>query len=172
MKYLPVVAVLFCAMLVMSGCADINATNQLIADQNEARLAAYADGMAACGNNAACQVGLSAAYFSGAGMAQFIKPDTALDYARGFLPYAQLVLDAWRTFRYAGGHSSGDSSGFLVTGNNNSFFGIGNRQTADNGSSLASTWSTSFFQQPISNSRFFDLTGTGIEANENGATVQ
>jgi len=80
---------LVAAIVLLVGCGTKD-YNNTVKELNATNRAAYAQGMAACGDNAACQVGLSAAYFGNAGQMPLAKPDTALDYAKVALPFAQL----------------------------------------------------------------------------------
>lgn len=124
--------------LCLPGCADINDTNKLIAATNTGRLSEYADGLAACGDNDGCKVGLTAAYFSGAGQQNFFRPDTVVDYLRAGLPYAELGTRWYQLFLGSAG-TSGDRSSIYVKGDGNSF-NIGNDLSAAYGSSLAVDW--------------------------------
>jgi hypothetical protein len=130
---------LIVSLSLLPGCADINDTNKLIAEANVDRLSKYADGMVACGDNAACQVGVSAAYFSGAGQQNFFRPDTAVDYLRAGLPYAELGTRWYQLFLGSAG-TSGDRSSIYVKGDGNSF-NLGNDLSAAYGSSLTVDWS-------------------------------
>ena len=134
-KQLIALSVLIC----LCSCADINDTNKLIAAANTGRLTQYAEGMATCGENAACQVGLSAAYFSGSGQQNFFRPDTAVDYLRAGLPYAELGTRWYQLFLGSAG-TSGDRSSIYVKGDGNSF-NLGNDLSAAYGSSLTVDWS-------------------------------
>lgn len=127
---------------ILSGQDPINTTNQLIANSNTARLAAYADGMASCGDNAACQVGISMAFATGAGQQPLFKPETAVDYLRAGLPYADLALRAYSIWGGSNG-ISGDRSSIFVKGDGNSF-NIANRMSATDQSSVAVDWSNTF----------------------------
>lgn len=159
---------LFC--LIPSGCADINATNKLIADSNTNRLSQYADGMAACGDNAACQVGLSAAFFSGAGQQIFFRPDTGVDYLRAGLPYADLALRGYQVFTGSG--ISGDRASFYVKGDGNSF-NLGNELSATDSSSLAVDWSNQSTKKNSLYNRLYTLGGdSGTVADDGVSTSQ
>jgi hypothetical protein len=128
------------ALLFLSGCSGLSwsptekftETNQMIADSNNNRLKYFADGMAACMDNAACQVALSMAFAGNLGQQQFFKPETAKDYLIAAMPYATLGADIFR-FWHGGG---GGSQGMVVTGSGNNFIGVGNKTSADNGASL------------------------------------
>lgn len=143
--------------LPLAGCADINTTNQLIAEANKGRLEAYGRSLAACGDNAACQVGVTGAYYSGAGQQPFFRPDTPVDYLKAGLPYADLV-ERIVGRRYGG--TSGDSSGFVVTGDGNSF-NVGNRLGATEQSLLSLDWSNSMQETALRDNRFYLLDGAG-----------
>ena len=135
---------------------DFATTNQMIIDANANNRRYYADGMAACNGNAACQVGITSAYFSMAGQQQLIKPETLVDVLRAFLPYADLGVGLIRTYRSG---TNGDSSGFLVTGNGNTFMGVGNKTSADNGSSASTSISAEYARAEDHNNRTYSLGG-------------
>lgn len=157
--------------LYLPGCADINATNKLIAAANSSRLAQYADGMAACGDNAACQVGLSAAYFSGAGQQNFFRPDTAVDYLRAGLPYAELGTRWYQLFLGSAG-TSGDRSSIYVKGDGNSF-NLGNDLSAAYASSLTVDWSNQSVKTNSLYNRSYALGGeSGTVADDGVSTAQ
>ena len=128
-KHVPLLLLLamLCPML-LTACAGVDTANQLIADSNSQRLSAYADGMAGCGDNAACQVGLTAAFAGGLGQQQFFRPDTAVDYLRAGLPYAEIGLRAYSIWGAAGG-TSGDRAATIVRGDGNTLL-VGNRVSA------------------------------------------
>ena len=84
---------------------DMSEVNELIAKGNSEARTSYGDAMVACGDNAACQVGVSAAYFSNAGRMPFYKPDTPLDWFKAggaYLPYLGMLT--------AGGNTHGSNS--------------------------------------------------------------
>ena len=130
MKRMFPISTLFALLLVflLSACAGVDTANQLIADSNSQRLTVYADGMAGCGDNAACQVGLTAAFAGGLGQQQFFRPDTAVDYLRAGLPYAEIGLRAYSIWGAAGG-TSGDRAATIVRGDGNTLL-VGNRVSA------------------------------------------
>lgn len=123
------------AVFLLSSCAGVDQTNQLIADGNAQRLQAYADGMAGCGDNAACQVGLTAAFAGGLGQQQFFKPDTAVDYLRAGLPYMDILYRSYAIWGTSGG-TSGDRAVNYIKGDGNTLL-IGNRTSGDNGSTAS-----------------------------------
>jgi len=120
----------------LTGCATNTETNQLIAQVNADRQRAYGDAMVACGSNAACQVGVSMMFASGAGMQQFIREDSPLDYFRAAGPLLAFGVDVARLFVSPGS----DTNGFIVSGDNNQISGFGNRLTADNESSISTSF--------------------------------
>jgi len=131
----------------LSGCASYGLTsnhaevNQMIADANTNRFKAFSEGMAACNDNAACQVGLAMGFSANLGQQAFFKPETTSDVLHAFLPYATLGVDVARLWRLA--PANGDSNGgFIITGDNNQLSGIGNKLTADNESSISATFDT------------------------------
>ena len=152
------IALIF-AVLVMavslSGCIfsmpeKFTEANAQIAASNDTRLAIFGS----CGDNAACQVAVSMAFAGNMGQQQFFRPETARDYLQAFMPYATLGVDV---FRLWGGFSGGGSGGYVVTGDNNSFSGIGNDLVADNESSLSATFSSSTSLTSSEGNRDFNL---------------
>ena len=133
--------VLIVLMLLLSSCSiftnDFASTNALIAQANVDSRKAYADGMAACKENAACQVGVTSSYFSNAGQQKILKPETVKDYMEAGLPYANLASNVFLGVR-GGGSGGSNSGGFTLVGDNNTVNDIGNHKTADNGSTLSS----------------------------------
>lgn len=85
------VALLVVTLLVLTGC-QYKELNQSILDANRSAKVEFAAGMKACGDNAACQVGVAAAYFSGAGQQAIVKPESALDYMKGAYPLLDLLV--------------------------------------------------------------------------------
>lgn len=126
----------------LAACAGVDDANRLIAESNSDRLAVYGDGMAACGDNAACQVGLTAAFAGGLGQQQFFRPDTPVDYLREgrlWLDPVGRIVD-----RVAGSSgTSGDHAGSYVRGDGNTIL-IGNRASAENGSTASLSLSPSY----------------------------
>jgi hypothetical protein len=109
-------------LIPLSGCADRSGINTAIMENNRANREAMADGLAACGDNAACQVGVTAAYFSSAGQQPLIPEETALDYTKAILPFAQLGLQAFGMYWYGQGNgTSGDRASTFVKGDGNVF---------------------------------------------------
>lgn len=131
--------------LLLSGCADgVRELNTQIMESNSLSRIAYAEGMAGCGDNAACQVGVTASYFSSAGQQQLVKPDTSLDYVKATLQFAQLGLQAFGMYWYGQGNgTSGDRSSMFVKGDGNTFV-MGNKLSADNGGSTGLSFSQSY----------------------------
>lgn len=125
---------IICIMLATSGCADgVRELNTQIMESNSLSRIAYAKGIAGCGDNAACMVGVTASYFSTAGQQQLVKPDTSLDYVKATLPFAQLGLQAFGMYWYGQGNgASGDRASTYVKGDGNTFV-MGNKLSADNG---------------------------------------
>lgn len=161
--------VLLAAVVVSPGCADINKTNELIAAANAGRLTQYAAGMAACGENAGCQVGLSAAFFSGSGQQNYFRPETPIDYLREGRLWLDPVSNIIERINGYGG-TSGDRS-------LNSFRGDGNIIMVGNKVSAAGESSTSFSLNP-SFTRSYDggnnrhYTGGGTVTDEGVNTAQ
>lgn len=133
---------LLIAVLLLSGCAGVDNANKLIAESNADRLSAYGRGMAYCRDNAACQVGLTAAFAGGLGQQQFFRPDTPVDWLREgrlWLDPVGRIVD-----RVAGSSgTSGDHAGSYVRGDGNTIL-IGNRSTGDNGSTASLSLNPSY----------------------------
>jgi len=121
-----------------SGCSmltnEFAETNALIAESNLQSRKAYADAMAACRDNAACQVGVTSSYFSNAGQQQLIKPETPVDYLNAGLPYATLGANIYMMGKGTGGTNKG---GITLVGSNNVLNDVGGSKTADNGSTIS-----------------------------------
>jgi hypothetical protein len=134
--------------LMLSGCAgmgmtnDFASTNTAIAEANAAKYRAYTEGMRACGNNAACQVGISMALATGAGDQKMIQPERTAEVLAAFVPFASLGLQAFDMI-YGGGPNGNGSAGYVVTGDNNTFSGNGNNLESTGGSTLNSPFSSS-----------------------------
>ena len=105
--------------------------NRQISENNTSRLIAYANGMAACGDNAACQVGVSMAFAGNLGQQQLFKPQTWLEYLGLLLPYGDRMVDRL----YSGG--SGSSQGLVINRSENvQIIGSANKNESDGGSTL------------------------------------
>lgn len=168
MKKLAYILIIGLTISMMSGCAqDFGATNQLIADSNASRLAAYGDAMAACGANAACQVGVSMAFATNAGEQKFIQPERTSEILSAVVPLASLGLQAWGTF-YGGGPNGTGSSGYVVTGDNNTFSGVGNALEASGGSSINAPFSSSNSFSWSTNNRDYNLGADAGEITDTG----
>jgi len=126
-------------VLFTSGCAVHQQTNELIAQANANRQEAYGNSMVACGDNAACQVGVSMMFASGAGQQQFFREDSPLDYVKvsGFI--LGPMVDLFRLYKTT---TSGDHAGFVITGDNNQISGTANKLSANNQSTLTGTFDT------------------------------
>lgn len=152
----------------LSGCANqFLETNQLIADANATRLAAYGDAMHACGANAACQVGVSMAYATGAGEQKYVQPERTSEILSAYVPLASLGLQAFGMF-YGGGIAGTGSSGFVVTGDNNTFSGIGNAIEASGGSNIESPFSSSNNFSWSTGNRDYSLGGSAGTIDDTG----
>jgi len=141
-----VFTVMFLFLVSMSsGCADgVRELNTQIMESNSLSRIAYAEGMAGCGDNAACMVGVTASYFSSSGQQPLVKPDTSLDYVKATLPFAQLGLQAFGMYWYGQGNgTSGDRASTYVKGDGNTFV-MGNKLSADNGGSTGLSFSQSY----------------------------
>lgn len=139
---------IICIMLALSlsGCADqsIRELNTQIMESNSLSRIAYAEGMAGCGDNAACMVGVTASYFSSSGQQQLVKPDTALDYVKAGLPIGNLFLQGFGMYWYGQGNgTNGDRSSMFVKGDGNTFV-MGNKLSADNQGSTALSFSQAY----------------------------
>ena len=134
---------LVASSLLLIGCGTKEYNDAVLKSNVDAR-SAYAQGMAACKDNAACQVGLSAAYFGNAGQMPLAKPDTALDYAKGLFPFAQLFVQ-W--------DASGSGTGQGVSFKNVKF----GRDTVISGFNATKTITTS----EANNNRTYTMTPTG-----------
>lgn len=109
MKYLAL------ALLITLSSCGFKEHNQLIADSNNTRLAAYGDAMAKQTSEGG-RMAVALMYATGAGMQNFVRPETVLDYANGLLPYANLFMQ-W----YGWGNTK-NSPTYHVEGANNSMY--------------------------------------------------
>lgn len=158
----------FFAIGMLSGCAqDFRELNTAIAEKNNERLAKYGDAMKACGVNAACQVGVSMAYASGAGDQKFIQPERTSEILSSVVPLASLGLQAFGMF-YGGGPNGTGSAGYVVTGDNNTFSGVGNALEASGGSSVNAPFSSSNAFSWSTNNRDYSLGGTAGTVTDPG----
>lgn len=127
----------------LSGCASsIDETNKQIAATNAAYLKAYGEGMAGCKDNAACQVGLTAAFAGGIGRQQLLRPETPLDYvreARNWIDPVGNIID--RINGYGG--TSGDRSSNIIRGDGNTIL-VGNKVSAADQSSTSFSLNPSY----------------------------
>ena len=134
MKHLLVIL----SLLLLSSCATHTATNELIAKANTNRLKEFASGVAACNDNAACQVAVSMAFAGNMGQQPYFREDSPLDYvkASGFI--LGPAVDILRLYKTT---TSGDAAGVVIAGDNNQIVGM-NKLTADNQSTLTGTFDT------------------------------
>lgn len=130
--------------LSLSGCSGVNTgqfspvekfteENRQISENNTARLIAYANGMATCGDNAACQVGVSMAFAGNLGQQQLFKPQTWLEYLQLLLPYGDRIIDRL----YSGG--SGGQGIVVNRSDNVTFVGVANKNKAEQGAVLTTS---------------------------------
>lgn len=143
--------------LLASGCArDFSDVNSAIAENNKERFAAYGEALKACGVNAACQVGVTMAYATAAGDQKFIAPERTAEILSAVVPLAGLGLQAFDMF-YGGGPTGTGSAGYVVTGDNNTFSGVGNALEASGGSTLTAPFSSSNSFSWSTNNRNYNL---------------
>lgn len=170
--------------LVLPGCGgmsltnDMSAVNTQIADANLKSQIAFGASMAACKDNAACQVAVGMAYASGMGKQAFYKPETVSDLLRAFSPYMAFGVDIARLWNDGVSGNGGTGGGFIVTGNNNSFSGINNTLKASgsgsgSGGGITATFSSSTSTSITSGNKNYNLgtdlgtvTDTGVVAAE------
>jgi len=156
------------AVSLLSGCAtEFIATNDQIAAANEGKLVAYGQAMAACGENAGCQVGVSMAYAARVGDQDFIKPERTAEVLGAWVPFASLGLQAFDMF-YGGGPNGTGSAGYVVTGNNNTFSGVGNALEASGGSTVTAPFSSSNSFSWSTGNRDYTIGGTAGEITGDG----
>jgi hypothetical protein len=143
-RLMGLVLVMLLPPLLLSGCADFSTVNTAIMDNNRMTREAFARGMAECGDNAACQVGVTAAYFSNAGQQELFRPETAKDYLQAGLPYANLALTGFGMYWNGSGNgTSGDRSSIYVKGDGNTF-SLGNKLSASEYSSATMSLNPSY----------------------------
>lgn len=132
------------SLLALSGC-DVDEANKLIATTNAERVEAFANGLVACGDNAACQVAVSMAFAGGLGQQQLFRPDTIVDYLRAGLPYGDLSLRLVSLLNTSSG-VSGDRATNVIKGDGNTLL-IGNRTTATEQSTASLALDASYSRQ-------------------------
>lgn len=139
-------------LLLMTGCSTVNHVALM-----EAKVNALSSGMEKCGDNAGCQVALTAFIFGGG----LDTPQEAgpVQYAAAFLPYANLLLNAY-SLTMGGG---GSANAMYVKGSNNTFIGW-NRTSADRQSSVSADFGVDIAN--YFNNRYYTQTGA------DGATTQ
>lgn len=80
-----------CILLaLLTGCG-FDKYNDKVASSNLAMLTAYGDAMAKQTTEGG-RIAVALIFASGQGRQKFARPETALDYANGFLPYANLFM--------------------------------------------------------------------------------
>ena len=130
------------SLLYLTGCSftgpsSIDTTNQMIVQMNENRLVNYSDAMANCGDNAACQVGVSMAFAGNLGQQQLFRPETPLDYLRELRWIAPMAMSLWS------GSGDGDRGSNWVKGDGNIIM-VGNESKASGYASLSQPIGTSY----------------------------
>jgi len=123
----------FASIMMLGGCAMQTQVNQQIADSNVMRFKAYTEGMVGCGRDESCKLGLSMAYASNMGVQPFFRESDGVDYMKAGVPYFSFLAELTRLFVITGG----ESQGMVITGDNNTLVGVGNKLYADNQSSVA-----------------------------------
>lgn len=135
---------IICIMLATSGCAgnSIDKTNQMIADANENRLQALATALSICDEKPGCVGTVAFAFGSGAGQQQFIRPESWLDYIRELRMWVDPIGNLIDRLEGNGG-TSGDRAANVVKGDGNVIL-VGNRSSADNGSTSGFSLSNAY----------------------------
>ena len=136
-----------------TGPSSIDTTNQMISEVNENRLVNYGEALANCGENAACQVGVSLAFAGNLGQQQFFRPETALDYVREFRGWAPIAIALG-----LGGSGDGDRGANMIRGDGNVIM-VGNKTKAEGYSSTSMPVSSSYTKQYDQ----FNRTYTGLQ---------
>jgi len=156
------------ASLTLSGCAvfgnpnEFIETNRMILQSNEESKQALAVSLSVCKGEPGCLVGVSMAYASRMGERDLVQPERTSEILKNVVPFASLGLQAFDMF-YGGVGGSGTSQGYVVTGDNNTFSGIGNSMEASgSGNSVESPFSSSNSFSWSTNNRDYALgTDTG-----------
>lgn len=102
-------------MLVCLSSCGFDKYNNLVADHNVTMLTAFGDAMAKQ-NSEGGRLAVSIMFGMRVGQQKFERPETALDYSKGFLPYADLFM------RWYGVGSNKNSPTYHVEGANNDLF--------------------------------------------------
>lgn len=137
--------IIVCLMLATSGCAgnSIDKTNEMIARANEDRLQALATALSICDEKPGCVGTVAFAFGSGAGQQQFIRPESWLDYIREARMWVDPVGSLIDRINGGTGGTSGDRASNIVRGDGNVIL-VGNRASADNGSTAGFSLSNSY----------------------------
>lgn len=166
--------VLAIALLIpISGCSftgpnSIDRTNEMIHESNKGRLESFATAMSACEEKPGCLVAVSMAFAGNMGQQNLLRPESTLDYIREVRMWVDPVGNLIDRLNGGTGGTSGDRAANVVKGDGNVIL-VGNRASADNGStagfSLSNAYTRSWNgynrdytgQQPITDE------GVGIE---------
>lgn len=161
MKYL----VLLLA-LSLAGCADYKDLNQMIDSGNTNRLKVFGEALAKCGDNQACSGMLGMAFASGMGQQQFIKPQTALDWAVAMSPYANTLLEAYKI--YEGGVGSGMGGITVSDSTGVSISGVGVEMTSTGDGGVTGTFTPSQSMSWANNNKNYNL---GADTSSGGTVT-
>ena len=146
---------------------DYSDVNDKISQYNESNKTNAANALVACGSDAACKVGVMAIFFSNNGQ-QFFKPESWKDVLLAFYPYADLTARTVQNFRSG---TNGDSAGFIVPGNGNTFIGVGNKTTADRHSSASTSIAADYVRTENHNNRTYSLGGEKGQVSDEVVTT-
>jgi len=143
-------AFLFAVVVGLSGCIElvgnVSETNKQIAQSNNSRFTAFAQGMVGCGDDAACKVGLAMAFAGGMGQQNFYRPDSVLDWVRALNQPLDTLL------RYTqNGDGNGGATGSLVLRGDQNVVNVGNSAEHRGTGTLTQDLSTS--SQPYKEQR-------------------
>jgi len=127
------VFVMLMLAVLLGGCAMQTQVNQQIADSNAMRFKAYTEGMIGCKQDESCKLGLSMAFAANMGVQPFFRESDGVDYMKAGVPYFNFFAELTRLFVIPGG----ESQGMVITGDNNTLVGFGNKLYADNQSAVA-----------------------------------
>ena len=137
-----ILALLLTGCVSLTGQNSIDRTNDMIIEANRYRLESYGNAMVACGDNAACQVGVSLAFAGNLGQQQLYRHETVLDWMRELRMWID-PIDRIVARVDGGGGYSGDRAANVVRGDGNVIL-VGNRASADNGSTASFSLNPSF----------------------------
>ena len=84
----------------LSACADFKDHNEMIRQGNVTMFQAYGEAMAKQTTEGG-RIAVQSAYLTRVGQQDYVRPETALDYSNGLLPYANLFMQGYTSYKRA-----------------------------------------------------------------------